>query len=296
VHAHPASWDRIDRLLAPHRHFRATRMHTPWFPAKKHDPLRAGTYEICERPGADTARCRWDGRRWCVDTALHARMGPNYWRGLTDPPLQGTVDEPRRRPQRSLAPAGDGVADRASKPSVADSYLTVACPCGGQNESCFRRGGWGYIDPIGKGRAAPPDFVAESDPRRGGRHRGVRKSAIKVGSNKANPARASSISRRPLFACARCGAEVRDLQKHWSKAHSASPLNARSPGGRKSGLPSDQSKRKAKHRDGNTIATHENRAVERKLDATRDYYAAYRENGRFGSHSAHDDYGDEAES
>lgn len=36
------------------------------------------------------------------------------------------------------------------------------------------------------------------------------------------------------------------------------------------------------------------RNVERILDASRDYYDAYRENGKFGSHPSHDDYDEEA--
>jgi len=31
------------------------------------------------------------------------------------------------------------------------------------------------------------------------------------------------------------------------------------------------------------------------LDATKDYYAMYRDNGRFGSHPSHDDFGDESD-
>ena len=37
------------------------------------------------------------------------------------------------------------------------------------------------------------------------------------------------------------------------------------------------------------------RTIERRLDASRDYYR-FRENGRFGSHSVHDDFGDESSS
>lgn len=34
-----------------------------------------------------------------------------------------------------------------------EEFLSVACPCDGHNESCYRCGGWGYIDKIGTGRS-----------------------------------------------------------------------------------------------------------------------------------------------
>lgn len=36
-------------------------------------------------------------------------------------------------------------------------------------------------------------------------------------------------------------------------------------------------------------------SLEKPIDATRNYYAAYRERGQFGSHPSHDDYGDESD-
>lgn len=37
-------------------------------------------------------------------------------------------------------------------PFVAKPLLTKPCGCGGRNPSCYKCGGWGYVDAIGEGR------------------------------------------------------------------------------------------------------------------------------------------------
>jgi len=103
-----------------------------------------------------------------------------------------------------------------------------------------------------------------------------------------------------LVKCADCGAMVKrtKLASHTRKVHNqavdgkhgvpapaqtiyAQPLAESGVSGAEAGL--------------ENLGQPDQRAIERQLDASRDYYR-YRENGRFGSHSVHDDFGDESSS
>lgn len=255
-------------------------MYTPWFSSIKHDPVRAGTYEVCESPGTDIARCRWTGKNWLASPSMAGRMEPLYWRGLDKPAV--------RRVRKQAIPGAGGAAlppqaattGQHTAPPVGQ-FLSTPCMCGGENESCFRCGGWGYIDSIGKGRAAPEDFVAggtiaPSKPRTG-----------KVSRPKQS---------KPLKTCPHCGAQVLRLQKHLLKSHrDRRPIHA-NPAPQRSQRPASLPKPQTPSWQEATAGTFENAGQERQLDATRDYYAAYRDNGQFGSHASHDGYDEESKS
>lgn len=156
--------------------------------------------------------------------------------------------------------------------------LTVACSCGGTNENCFRCGGWGYIDSIGKGRAAPPDFVAGGS------------SVV----DRARARRAQPPSRpKPLlpFSCPQCGVGLVRLQRHMKKVHKGVATAPRRPERLQQRLADHPRSSETPHKSG----TYQRESVERAHDATRLYYAAYRDNGQFGSHPSHDGYGDESD-
>jgi hypothetical protein len=113
-----------------------------------------------------------------------------------------------------------------------------------------------------------------------------------------------SVKRRPvaiasirLIRCANCGANVRPdrVSKHLARVHAHRPENHRKQTSSRTSITS-----RPKHHvvDGRTPeliqpSTSDEYRAERSLDASRDYYR-FRESGRFGSHSMHDDFGDES--
>ena len=74
-------------------------MYSPWFMTTQHAPVRLGTYETCAWPGADIARCSWDGKAWSAATVLADRLNPVYWRGLAKEP-----GFPKRDPDAKRSP------------------------------------------------------------------------------------------------------------------------------------------------------------------------------------------------
>jgi hypothetical protein len=254
-------------------------MYTPWFLSLKFDPVRPGTYEVCSSPGSDVARCRWSGKSW-RSASVAGRIAPVYWRGLSEPPLR-IVKAVKMGTAPPAASASDSSSTNRFTNGRTDKFLTTPCQCAGENENCFRCGGWGYIDSISKGRSSPVGFIAggASAP---GKARTAKKSAPNYG--------------RALEKCPYCGVPVARLQKHISKAHSGTtPPGAES---QRKHLPSNvgQSKRPRGPVEPVIPGIHQSSITEQRLDATRDYYAAYRDNGQFGSHASHDGYDEESKS
>lgn len=89
-------------------------------------------------------------------------------------------------------------------------FLNVPCSCGGNNENCYKCGGWGYIDRISTGRQSQPASGSGSE----GRHQDV--------------ARAVSVSTRSKFSdkhirrCPLCKQLVDNLMEHLQKRHGTS--------------------------------------------------------------------------
>lgn len=89
---------------------------------------------------------------------------------------------------------------------MTSQQFSTPCTCRGGNPSCFRCGGWGYLDGIGKGRASPGPTS-------------VRTSHIMLGR-----------SRGKLEICPICKIGVKRLKKHLLRAHegkSAPPNGAK---------------------------------------------------------------------
>ena len=82
---------------------------------------------------------------------------------------------------------------------MTSQQFSTPCTCRGGNPNCFRCGGWGYIDGIGKGRASPG--LASTG--KLGAIRSGRRKAFKV--------------------CPVCGQSVMKLEKHLKKVHSDEP-------------------------------------------------------------------------
>lgn len=196
-------------------------------------------------------------------------------------------------------------------------FLRIPCTCQGTNENCFKCGGWGYIDRIAEGRSAPSI---------GSLGAGSSRSASM--SSRGSVAKSRKI--RPAVNCPQCGALTTRLARHLRKVHGESgpaqdrpALLASSGTSRLVRCPIctctvredhlERHSRKVHHLRGNearrqiaspvepsptnqTLRTAQasEPATERVLDATRDYYAAYRDHGQFGSHPSHDGYDDES--
>lgn len=198
-----------------------------------------------------------------------------------------------------------------------NEFLRIPCTCQGTNENCFKCGGWGYIDKIAEGRSAPPI---------GGLGAGSSRSALKP--SRGTVAKNRKI--RPAVNCPQCGVLTTRLSRHSRKVHGESgpaqdrPTPLASSGNfrlvrcpictctvREDHL--ERHSRRVHHLRGNEArrqiaspvepsptnqtlrpAQASELAAERVLDATRDYYAAYRDHGQFGSHPSHDGYDDES--
>jgi hypothetical protein len=193
--------------------------------------------------------------------------------------------------------------------------LTSPCSCGGANESCFKCGGWGYIDKIGIGRATP---IAHGV----GTSLGLSRS------------KSPKTTQRPLpqnlIQCPKCPLRVRKLRKHLTKVHAISPsqqvhlpqpakselvkcdscaswirqdrLGSHSSRVHRTSVSAFADRHPAETtRAGTSSISARSKEVtahvpssEHRFDATRDYYAAYRDNGQFGSHPSHDGFDDES--
>lgn len=178
------------------------------------------------------------------------------------------------------------------------SFLRKECSCGGSNPSCYKCGGWGYIDKISQGRASPGPAGTPGSSR--GRRRAPKNSAVKP----------------TLVKCPQCGAMVGRLAKHLKKVHSfkegGTPQHAGlvkcpncSSHVKQSRLKSHIQRvhgtrvpvcSSARSRAGSSELTtgYQADAEQRSFDATRDYARSFRDHGQFGSHPSHDGFDDES--
>lgn len=207
-----------------------------------------------------------------------------------------------------------------------DVFFRNPCSCEGNNENCFKCGGWGYLDNIGnqkslikkkddtigvckvsksifgistqeRNKKIKAPKAKNSCPRCGiligSLHKHIEKfhanETVEESRLKALQKTLTEIQSRALIKCPKCSSMIRAnrLQKHLEKAHSQRlERNPRT---------SSQSSSKDQQ-PSNTKSALESNLQTKKLDGTRDYYAAYRERGQFGSHPSHDDYSEESES
>lgn len=79
------------------------------------------------------------------------------------------------------------------------SILKNPCSCRGGNPTCFKCGGWGYIDSIGNGRAAPGPATL---PISSGKSRKTKKKQTRL-----------------LVVCPECKVQTTRLTKHLRKVH-----------------------------------------------------------------------------
>lgn len=189
------------------------------------------------------------------------------------------------------------------------------CTCGGQNERCYRCSGTGIYEVVAEGQEPRPtvNMMAAATtsvvrtyqknetqilrPRRlncpvcgktigGLSSHMLAKHGQTLEQYKASLPPPPPIAPDDLVSCPDCKKLLafRRLNEHRRVIHfKAQPTVAahRSP----LGVPPD------------TRVTGDTHTLqERRMDATRDHYAAYRDQGKFGSHAAHDDYGDESKS
>jgi hypothetical protein len=118
--------------------------------SKRRRPIKSTATLIGERwpfPHAPKSKPDLSGERWPFPLSQKSRPDP----------LKTVPSSNRGR---------DGIT-REPKPGEAkNAPLPVACGCRGGNPNCFRCGGWGYLDSIGKARASPgSDGAAFSTPR-----------------------------------------------------------------------------------------------------------------------------------
>ena len=204
-------------------------------------------------------------------------------------------------------------------------FLRQPCTCEGSNENCFRCGGWGYIDRIGEGRSTPTATGiggAFSHPLPAGPRAAIAKKVrpqkrrVLWAWEEAEPM-PRTVAPLPLLTaqdwlvdCPSCHSSVRRdrLARHLRKIHAqpttlpeaktAAPKNSACTQARNSRPSAPVNVLDAQFHDLNAPAPSQSsgRSVDRNIDATKDYYAAYRDNGQFGSHPSHDSYDDESSS
>lgn len=223
-----------------------------------------------------------DGHGVAVTERPQARPGP-----VPQPPPAARVSSDQEKV------ASDGSQDGALS---ANQFMRTPCHCGGSNENCFRCGGWGYLDKIGEGRSLP---VAHG---LGPRLTAADREAMRRAEERARLLAGGTGLRE----CPLCRTLLRKLQRHLRRVHGLSSKAAAEHEGARPhasdppGLPNARPPtRQAEPRRGSTQPAlgdvPPDHFAERALDATRDYYAAYRDHGQFGSHPSHDGYDDESE-
>ena len=204
-------------------------------------------------------------------------------------------------------------------------FLRQPCTCEGSNENCFRCGGWGYIDRIGEGRSTPTATGiggAFSHPLPAGPRAAIAKKVrpqkrrVLWAWEEAEPM-PRTVAPLPLLTaqdwlvdCPNCHSRVRRdrLARHTRKVHPQFPPPLEEKTTTSTNLAPTQARRSSQSTVVNVRdtqpdvlnATRTNQtpggSADRSMDATKDYYAAYRDNGQFGSHPSHDDFDDESHS
>ena len=139
--------------------------------------------------------------------------------------------------------AGHHLPERIAKEGESSSegvFLSAACPCGGQNDNCFRCGGWGYIDSISQGRNQPSEFVAgtTADKKKG---KNPQRPKIK---HSAQTGRLKSNSKK----CHICSAKIGDLETHMRVFHGGINSGVRSSPVKKSRISPGGVKHQVQHR------------------------------------------------
>jgi hypothetical protein len=183
--------------------------------------------------------------------------------------------------------------------------LAERCSCLGQNPNCYKCGGWGYLDSVGKNRvlAGPvePPVIRVKRKRRVREQVpcpqcGVLVARLSRHLRKVHAMQQNSITAgaplpvrldQSLAICPHCKCHVKSnrLRSHISRVHHGAPPKAVSRS-RSSEYPVDSS---------NHPRSSSQLFDDHRMDVTRSYAHAYRDHGRFGSYPSHDDYGDEGE-
>lgn len=197
------------------------------------------------------------------------------------------------------------------------------CTCAGSNENCFRCGGWGYIDRIGESRSAQIATGIDgafSQPLSAGPQAAIAKTARPLKKRVVRSWEEAEPMPRPvvplltaqdwLVNCPNCQARVRRdrLARHARKIHAQLPPLSKAKTAAPKNLACTQPGKSSPSRPANILDAQPDDLnatgtsgtpgsnIDRSIDATKDYYAAYRDNGQFGSHPSHDDFGDESHS
>jgi len=179
----------------------------------------------------------------------------------------------------------------------------VQCSCNGGNPSCYKCGGWGYIDSIAGNRigvgpagdAGKQNLPARLEKLKGKLRPATRRRskkalsgapassavAMKEEVTKVNVAAMSHPLTSKIIRCT-CGAWVAVALRG---EHSCATKKSRKGQGKKGRSVSPGQHREIKVEDAR---------LTRSLDATLGYSRPFREGGAFGSHPSHDDHGDES--
>jgi len=113
---------------------------------------------------------------------------------------------------------------RRTMTNQSDEFLSTPCPCGGTNESCFRCGGWGYIDRISLGRAPLKAGASMSTglptPKRKASSRKKNTRPPQAPPTLDQPAPSGPVRLSPEFsACTICGVLVKRMERHMERIH-----------------------------------------------------------------------------
>ena len=198
---------------------------------------------------------------------------------------------------------------------MSTSYPRQLCTCNGNNENCFKCGGFGYIDNDSIGVKLPAcanaiikksEHIISNNGRIGweGDGRGPKKSKtrtklkiygtvrnhrVKLQTKPTTTLEMKGIllaKSTKLKKCTFCNSCVREdrMARHLRLIHPHQQPRSISP--------------QAAQIVSSPLATINEAAdtgrSNMKMDATYDYYAAYRDHGQYGSHPSHDDFDDES--
>lgn len=120
-----------------------------------------------------------------------------------------------------------------------------------------------------------------------------------VGDAAGRQVESSSDARKQLVRCSRCGSMVRAtrLKGHIRKVHGHGGTSKAGPGkslARSAQKKPGRMKERIPIHDRSIEPPERESRAERIMDGSREFWRAYREHGRFGSHASYDDYGEES--
>jgi uncharacterized C2H2 Zn-finger protein len=185
----------------------------------------------------------------------------------------------------------------SKKYSQTHNFLTESCTCHGNNENCFLCGGWGYIDVVGKKLGDPGRKILTSGTIR--RKKNVNKNSVgnnksKILNSKQKMQNSETVKNKKQKDAQTFPRKTKnkDNQHPNDSSDMKNDCNRKINNARIISRPSNITKNGFTSKAIVKILNEKN--IENRLDATREYYDKYRDHGKFGSFPSHDCYDEES--